>query len=496
MKILNAKQIRAWDQFTIENEPVSSYALMERASSKCFEWISNKFDKAHSFTFFCGTGNNGGDGLAIARMLINEGYKVKVYLVKISEKLSPDCQKNYEKLSKLTNILELGNDHFDVEENNILVDAVFGSGLNRPIQGFIKAIVQTINSLEHFKISIDIPSGLFADDNTDNDLNAIIKANVTLTFQVPKLSFLLPENAVFVGDWKILDIGLHQAFLKTVDTKYFYTDLAYCKKIYKPRPKYSHKGTYGHALLIAGSKGKIGAAVLAAKASLRAGIGLLTVHTANCGYTVLQTAVPEAMTLCGEHDCEIDFTGSIDPFDVIGIGPGIGKGENAQKTLKYIIQNAKVPVVLDADALNILAENKTWLSFLPLNAVLTPHPKEFERLAGKWSSDTEKLDLQREFAFKYNCIVVLKGAHTSIAFPDGNIWFNSTGNPGMATAGAGDVLTGIITGLAGYYDDADATILGVFLHGLAGDKAAYLKSQESVIATDIIDNIGFELFYD
>lgn len=495
MKILSAQQVREADAFTIAQEPVASIDLMERAARGCTQRLLSHFGKEKRFRIFCGPGNNGGDGLAIARQLRDQGVAADVYTTPGGTP-SPDHAENLRHLAE-TSTAAVPLDEamiralkFDPEKE-ILVDAIFGSGLNRPAEGATALLIDAMNKSHCPIVAIDIPSGLFADDNTGNEKQTIIRAAVTFSFQQPKLAFMFAENASYVGHFELIDIGLHPMFLAAVKTPHHYVDIALIKSIYRSRDKFSHKGDFGHALLFAGSKGKTGAAVLSARATLRAGAGLLTVRTPNCGLNILQTAVPEAMCIPDEEE---NFLSSSLPkinADAIGAGPGIGNEKETQQLIKLLIQHATGPIVFDADAINILAENKTWLGFLSPNIILTPHPGEFDRLAGRHSSGFSRFQTQRELSLKHGIYIVLKGAHTSISCPDGSVYFNSTGNPGMATAGSGDALTGIITGLlAQDYDPRDAAILGVYLHGLAGDLAAIKKSEESLIAGDLIEALG------
>jgi hydroxyethylthiazole kinase-like uncharacterized protein yjeF len=369
-------------------------------------------------------------------------------------------------------------------------DTLFGSGLSKPLQGFEAKLVKHLNHQNALKIAIDIPSGLFADKSSESKNAERFKADYTLSFQFPKLAFFMSENDAFVGDWQVLDIGLSQEYIQKTDTDYFILESISAMELIRPRDKFSHKGSYGHGLLIAGSMGKMGAAVLAGKAALRSGAGLITVHHPKSGLSIIPTSVPELMTSIDESETVFSKSPNLSNYSAIAIGPGLGTAKASQSAFKFLIQESKVPLVIDADALNILAENKTWLSFLPKNSILTPHLKEFERLAGKMENDFERLDKQIAFAKKYQVYVLLKGAHSSIACPDGKVFFNSTGNPGMATGGSGDVLTGILLGLkAQNYTSLHASILGVFLHGLAGDFAAENKGQASLIAGDIVDSI-------
>lgn len=493
MKILTAEQTKTADDFTIKNEPISSLNLMERAGTKCTSWIINNYTTDIPVIIFCGIGNNGGDGLVIARLLKKKGFDVSVYVVEFSKKYSPDFSKNLKKLEKeKANIhfLTENNFSFQLPENVLIIDAIFGNGLSKPISGFIAEIITTINTSNTAVIAIDIPSGLFADSNINNNSVAIIEADYTLTIQQPKQSFFAVETQKYVGEFIIINIGILPAFLNEVVTDTYFVTHESVLPLLKKRTKFSHKGTYGHSLIIAGSKGKMGAAVLASRACLKIGSGLVTALVPRIGLNVVQIANPEVMCIATSEKDFINELPDLSNYNSIGVGPGIGTEKQTQNSIKLLIQNCKQALVLDADAINILAENKTWLAFLPPHTILTPHPKEFERLAGKTSNSEEKWQLQKELAIKHQVIVVLKGAYTSIACPTGELYFNSTGNPGMATAGSGDVLTGIITGLVAQgYTPSQAAILGVYVHGFAGDKAKEALSENTLVASDIINNL-------
>ncbi|MBT3174119.1 MAG: NAD(P)H-hydrate dehydratase [Lentimicrobiaceae bacterium] len=495
MKILSVDKIRDADAYTIKHEPISSLDLMERASEKLFMWVCEHVDNKKSIEIFVGLGNNGGDGLALGRMLMNEGYEVSINVLRYSDNITDDFQINYDRLLDLDkhvvkNISSL--DEFNaVDENTVIIDAIFGSGLSRPVIGFTGKIINEINKSKSIVIAIDIPSGLFSDVTSKNNGGAIINADYTLSFQFPKIAFLVPENDLHVGQWNILDIGLHHDFINSTITSNHYVINEDVVHTLKTRPKFSHKGTFGHALIIAGSFGKMGAAILCSRACLKSGVGLLHTHIPRSGITALQSSTPETMLSIDNDENYFSEVPDLNSFNAIAIGPGIGQNEQTLKALKLLIQNSNSPMVLDADALNILSNNPTWLAFLPQSSILTPHPKEFERIVGGWNNDFECLDKQKALAQKHSIYVVLKGANTSICFPDGQIFFNSTGNPGMATAGSGDVLTGIITGLlASGYSPAVSSVMGVYLHGLAGDLSAVENGMEATTAGDIIENLG------
>ncbi|MEQ8624645.1 MAG: NAD(P)H-hydrate dehydratase [Vicingaceae bacterium] len=498
LKVFSAKQLHQLDTYTITNEPIKSIDLMERAASQLFNWIKdNLMGKANkgSFSIFCGSGNNGGDGLAIARMLLEEGHHVKVYIVELSNNYSTDFKTNLKRYKGEKFTLSEKSHDFSLQEKEIIVDAIFGSGLNRPISGFAAAIIKQLNASSHLKIAIDMPSGLFAEDNSDNDITSIFKANITLSIQLPKLAFLFPENSVFVGNWQLIDIGLSGEFIEQTESDFNYYLPRDCTKFLKSRAAFSHKGSYGHALIFAGSKGKMGAAILAAKACLRSGVGLLTMRLPQLGEHILQTAVPEAMVEADNNESILSEFKNDLKYSAIGLGPGIGTANETQQMFKLLIQQVNSPMVIDADGITILAENKTWLSFLPKASILTPHPGEFKRLVGEWKNDFERLQLQINLAKKHSVYIILKGKNTSIATPFGKVFFNSTGNPGMATGGSGDVLTGMLTSfLAQGYSPLETCLLGVCLHGLAGDFAAEKRGMESMLAADIVDGIADAFF--
>ena len=497
MKIPNIQDARAADAYTIENEPISSVDLMERAATQVYFWLMKKLkSKEVSIKVFCGMGNNGGDGLVLARLLATQDIYTQVYILHVSEHFSHDCEVNYERLKEIPEVPMFGifskDDFPKISDDEIIIDALFGSGLSRPLEGLAAELVNHINDNNAIRIAIDIASGLNGD--AINNGGVIFRPDYTLSMQFPKMAFLYPENEPFVGKWDVLDIKIHPDYIENVETANFYTTAEVIKPLLHKRGKHSHKGTYGHALLIAGSTGKTGAALLASEACMRSGVGLLTTHLPKSAMLPLQVYLPEAMISPDKSDNYFSQLPDLQPFNAIGVGPGLGKTEETVNALKHLIQEAKVPMVLDADALNIISENKTWLSFLPERTIITPHPKEFERLFGKTDNTQQRLELQREMSVKHKIIIVLKGANTSITFPNGSCFFNSTGNPGMATAGSGDVLTGIILSLlAQRYTPEEAAIIGVFMHGRAGDKAAEKLGMESMIAGDIIKSLDFRL---
>ncbi len=494
LKIFSSDQVRKADAYTINNEPVSSINLMERAAGACVEWMEKFHDLNNkSILVFCGPGNNGGDGLVISRMLHEQKNTVTAFIPDASAKLSADFSVNLGRAKESG--VDLQKYHsFDpgqTFENTMIVDALFGSGLSRPLDGNYKDLAELINKSKSITLAIDIPSGLYTDQPAVFSTDTIVRADYTLSFQFPKISFLFPENEFFVGNWQILPIGLHANFISSEPCRNYLLEFDDVKVILKPRSRFAHKGTFGHALLIGGSKGKIGAAVLMGRSCLRSGAGLVSVHLPGCGYQVIQTAVPEVMVSVDDNDIECTQLPRLDAFSAVAAGPGLGTAKNTANMLKHLIQEVQVPLLLDADAINILADNPTWLAFLPKGTVLTPHPGEFARLAGKTSNSFDRIETLRAFCIKYSLNIALKGAYTVLCSPLGNCYFNPTGNPGMATGGSGDVLTGLITGLlAQGYNPTEACILGVYLHGMAGDIAVEEKGYEALIAGDIIGNLG------
>ena len=499
IKIVETSKIKELDRYTIEHEPIASIDLVERAATAFAQEFCHKFSKQNHVVVFAGQGNNGADGLAIARLLSEEGYRIDVFLFNPAQHLSPDCEINKQRLpmDKKVRMVEVIDDFTPppLTDRDIVIDGLFGVGLNRPLSGGYAAVVDYINQSKAVVVSIDIPSGLFGEDNRTNTLKNIIQADYTYTFELPKLAFVLPENAAFTGKWKMLPIGIHPAIIEDTETPFMMVTDKDLAGILLPRNKFAHKGMFGHALLIAGSKGKMGAAVLAAKACLRSGAGLLTVHLPQRGEITLQTTVPEAMV---SLDTDADFVSvlpEITGYDAIAVGPGLGTQMQSVELLETLLKTVKKPLLLDADALNILAMNSKLIPLLPPYSILTPHPKEFDRLFGECDSGYERIHKAKSMAVELKLCIVLKGAYTSVCTPEGNVYINSTGNPGMATAGSGDVLTGVILGLlAQQYSPETSAVVGVYLHGQAGDlileNMSESASEESLIAGDIVQMLG------
>lgn len=499
--IVSVSDVRKSEQFTMKNESISSLALMERAATVFTDQLAQDVDLSEyeRIFVFCGPGNNGGDGLVAARLLAKQNLPVEVVLAVADCNKSVEFTHNLEKIEHLQ--AELSDfsccyfeDFLSKKPKNsgqvLVIDALFGIGLSRPLSGYFKDVVQYINHLDADVVAIDVPSGLFADKHTPDD-SPCVAADRTYTFQWMKWAFLLPENAERVGCVSVLDIGLQLADYKLINSFVIRDEIL--RLIYVPPRKYAHKGSNGHGLLFAGSGSMQGAAILAATAALRSGLGKLTVHTPSGVAPLIPAVLPEAIV---DKDINENCISKIDAIrlqgiQAIAIGPGIGQSQQTAALLKDLLSEVHSPMVIDADALNLLALNKTWLAYLPPLSILTPHFKEFERLVGVAENDFDRIAKLRDFANKYNVIVILKGAHSVVAVPRGGLFVNNTGNAGMATAGSGDVLTGVLLAcLAKGYSPQISALIGVYIHGRAGDFALDNESEESLIAGDICRNLG------
>ena len=496
MKIFTTAQIHELDKYTIEHEPIASLNLMERAARALTEAVIQEWPATMPVVIFAGPGNNGGDALAMARMMSEQNYQVTVYLFNISGQLSPDCAANKQRLQdarRLKNFIEVSME-FDppvLDSNTLVIDGLFGSGLNKPLAGGFASLVKYINASQAKIISIDVPSGLMTEDNTYNVRANIIRATMTLTLQQPKLSFLFPENQPFVGELRVLDIKLSKEGMAKIEAPFSMVDASDVRACLLDRSPFAHQGQMGTALLIAGCYGMAGAAVLASKACMRSGAGKVVVNTPRRNIPILQSSVPEAIVRAGNEETIFTETVDTEDYQAVGIGPGLGQSEQTAIALIAQLRRTQCPLVVDADALNILANHRAWMQQLPKGIIMTPHPKELDRLEGHSADTYERLTKARNLAERLKGYVILKGHYTAICCPDGHILFNATGNAGMATAGSGDVLTGILTGLlARGYKPQDACVVGVYLHGLAGDLAAQELGEESLIASDIISHLG------
>ncbi len=490
LKILSAEQIKALDAYTIQHDPISSIDLMEQACRSFVKWFNRRFNSKNVIYIFCGTGNNGGDGLGIARLLHEGNYNVQAFVIVGSAPETLDFKINLERLSKLMLVNKISKEAEipDCTKADVIIDGIFGSGISRNIEGLYADVISSMNQAAATRIAIDMPSGLRPDDPSEG---LIFQADHTVSFQLPKLGFFFSENHQWVGEWHIVKIGLNKSGIATAKTSNYMVQKQDIRSMLKPRMRHDHKGTYGKALLIAGSEGKMGAAILAAGGALRSGVGLLTVHVPKSGVSIMQISVPEAMVQIDQHQSWSSSVKEHDGFDAIGLGPGIGTEKETTKAIGKLLESTSKPLVIDADGLNMLAKHPEYFHLLPANSILTPHLKEFDRLVGNSENSFERLQKQKSLSIKTNCIVVLKGANSCISTPEGEVFFNATGNPGMATGGSGDVLAGIITGLlAQQYSPKQASIIGVYLHGLAGDIAAERLGEEAMLPSDIISSLG------
>ena len=493
MKVLSASQLYQAHKLTIKNQEITELDLLERAGVQVFNWIHARMQgsqvKIHVFN---GIGNNGGVGLILGRHLIQHGYNVNNYVVNFSKKRTDCFLKSYENVKAMKSWPTLINNvedfPTDIHPDDIIVDAIFGIGLNREPNELVYNLFSHLNVLDAFKLAIDIPSGLYAEQAPEH-LEQVLHVNYTLSFQSPKMVFFLPDTGKFTEQWEILDIGLDQEYMRTVEAPQLINKHEVLP-MYKKREKYADKFSYGHSLIIGGSYGKMGSVQLASKASLVSGCGLTTAYIPKCGYIPLQTSLPEAMVQTDEDDKEITKINTEGKFNAIGLGIGLGTSKNTEKAVLNFLKSNNTPLVIDADALNILAENQEIFLELPVQTILTPHKKELERLIGKWSSDFDMLAKSKVFSTKYDCILVIKGANTLTVYKE-RVFINTTGNTALATAGSGDVLTGIITGLlAQDYPNLNAAIFGVYLHGKTADIALVDTGYQSFIASDSIDYLA------
>ncbi|MGE5356874.1 MAG: NAD(P)H-hydrate dehydratase [Deltaproteobacteria bacterium] len=490
--ILPVEQIRDWDSFTIKNEPVSSIDLMERASRSFVSWfIDSGIHYSDKILVIASKGNNGGDGLAAARILIDRAYDVDILVADIQLKSTPDFETNLKRLAEKKIKIEYLQKNSPIpsfENYNIIIDALFGSGLERPVTNYWAELVKSVNNSGKTIFSIDMPSGMYADKPVDGE---VIKSDHCLSFESPKLGMLLPDNAAYIRNWTFKSIGLHKEYLNSIKHDTYFIEKNDIKLMIKHRNRFDHKGNFGHALVIGGSRGMTGAPVLASKACLRTGAGLVTALIPDNAYNIVHSAIPEVMTLTGYGDDNITALPVIEKFNAAGIGPGLGTNSGTKMFFEEFLNTIKIPCVIDADALNILSSDKELIRKIPEGSILTPHPGEFARLFGASINGFERIKLLRLKAKELGIFIILKGRYTVVACPDGKIFFNSTGNAGMATAGSGDVLTGMLTSLlAQAYSPLESSLIGVYLHGLAGEIGTSQTGLNSLIASDITENIG------
>ncbi|WP_462252262.1 NAD(P)H-hydrate dehydratase [Ekhidna sp.] len=484
MKVLNAAQIREADQYTIAHEPIASIDLMERASQAFLVKFLGLHPTKQPVFIFCGTGNNGGDGLAISRLLLERGWSIQIFVIGDVDKGSSDFVDNLKRLNSHHEITDIG-DFPSIPEGSIIIDAIFGSGLTRPVQGLQAELITFLNDQNSQRIAVDIASGLYSDQPLSKG-SVVFEPDFTISFHVPKLAFFQPQSKKYVGQWRNVDIGLSEDFIASVDSSFYLSEKREIQRLLPSRSTFDHKGSVGRLMIVAGSEGKMGAAVLCARAAFKAGVGLVNVHSPRCGIEILQISIPEAMVSLDSGESQIELIPTTE--DAIAIGPGIGTDSSTLNALSYFLKAQEDPIVVDADGINLISANPNLVDLLPKESILTPHPGEFKRLVGEWGDDFEKLEKLRSYCMKYELNIVLKGAYSAVCSSSGGIHFNSTGNPSLATAGSGDVLTGI-TGafLAQGIKPFDALRLAVFLHGLAGDEAVRSLESPWIQASDIID---------
>lgn len=495
MKLFTKTQIRELDRLTIENEPISSIDLMERTADKICRQVVSMFYYDATFLVIAGPGNNGGDALAATRILLQKGYRAQCILLHTG-KLSPDCELNFQRLRTLyPHAIAEQTDRFEApttESATVIIDGLFGSGLSRTLTGIYAEAVQWINSTGYDVAAIDIPSGLGADEIGENlKEGLIVKATITMILQFPKLTFLLPETGDFVGLWAMIDIGIDPEAIKNTSTGWHLIESEDIKVFQKAISKFSHKGTFGHALIVAGSRGMAGASILASKAALKSGTGMVTVHGPECNRIIVQVANPEVIFDSDVQENIISQIPDTEKYQAVAIGPGIGTSTITAKALADFLSKQSKPCVLDADALNLISKQPELIAKIPQNSILTPHPKEFDRMFGPCNSTLERIHKASKIAQKHQWIIVLKGAYTATTLANGEVYFNSSGTYGMATAGSGDVLTGIIAGfMAQGFTSTEAALRAVFVHGKAGNLALNIETEQTLIASDIIANLN------
>lgn len=496
MKIFSTQEVKAIEEFTINNEPISSLDLMERAASAITCEIISRWRQNKRIVVFAGRGNNGGDALAVARMLIEQGYRVEVFLFNIGAGTpSLECQANRERLLAIEGVdfTEITNNFAPpyLCKDDIVIDGLFGIGLREPLKGGFTSLVKYINESKAYIVSIDLPSGIFGEWNLENNRRNIINANLTLTFQFPRLAFFFGENVEFLGEWKVLDIEFSETAIANTPTDYYLVEQSDVKRVLKKRNNFSTKFDYGSTIIIGGCYGMIGAPMLATKAALKTGVGLATVHTPRCGFSIMQSSLPEAIFSADKHDIVVTDIKLKHDYDSVGIGPGLGSNDLTINALELFFKNRTEPCIIDADALNCIAKRPSLLNHIPAMSIITPHSREFDRIFGEQISQEMRLRKAIEVARDYNIIVVLKNHYTMTIRPDGKVYINSSGTPALATPGSGDILLGIISSLVaqGYKPEVSA-VIGVYIHGYAGELAAKTEGEFGVIATDIIKNLG------
>jgi ADP-dependent NAD(P)H-hydrate dehydratase / NAD(P)H-hydrate epimerase len=507
VRVLNAAQMREADRRTIEEIGIPSLVLMENAGRQAVAAIEAMYSDLleRHVAVLCGRGNNGGDGFVIARTMVQRGVDVSVFLIGRVADVRGDARVNLEILGRLgLTVVEVADSqawelHFsEVSDCTLIVDAIFGTGLNTPIAGFIESVVTDVNTSGIPIVAIDLPSGLSAD--SPEPIGLSIEAGLTVTMAAPKLPLVLPPAETRAGDIVIADIGIPAGVLESVDGPL--VDLltrASTRELVTPRTADSHKGDYGRVLIVAGSRGKTGAAHLAAIGALRSGAGLVTIATPASCQAIVAAMAPEYMTEALAESADGLDPDGVDHIlemarDVLAIGPGLGQAPGTREFIRQLVDRATMPLVIDADGLNAFAGDPERLAGREgRDVIITPHPGEMARLIGMSTDEVQssRLEIARNFAVAHHVFVVLKGHRTLVATPDEKVFINPTGNPGMATGGTGDVLTGMIAAWLAQLLDAEAACkLAVYLHGLAGDLAEADEGEVAMTSADVAGHLG------
>ncbi len=507
MKLALSDEMNKIDEYIMNDIGIPGAVLMENAGGIVAQQICDDFDNLKNVLIISGVGNNGGDGFVIARRLHEKGVNVKVIVVGQPKEMQSDAQLYFQIIKTLGLPIYNINDAGAVSQlekiipvQDVVVDALFGTGLSKPIEGFYAMIVEVVNRLSKYIFAVDVPSGV--DSNSGQILGVAIKANKTISFIYPKIGNIMYPAADCCGELLVKSIGVGTDFIPTETMKYNVITDDLARKLIPPRPKDSHKGTYGTACVIAGSSGMTGAAILTCKAALRCGLGLLKLYIPESLRHLITMSIPEAVIVPIEEMrrgvvslSQIDYiVSNVGESSVVAVGPGCGVSGEMSEMIRRLITELDNPLIIDADGLNALAKNVDWLNEKKSQIILTPHPGEMARLLDTTIEEVmlNPIDTATSFAKKYGVIVVLKSSRTVIANPSGEVYVNVNGNTGMATGGTGDVLTGIITGfIAQGLSLYHAAILGVYIHGSAGDEMSVSKGEFGLVATDLVEGMPY-----
>jgi len=497
MKLFTLEDILGIERQTLTQENTKFHDLVERVGNAAANEIASHWRPSVRTVIFAGPGNDGAYALMTASSLLERGYVPHIYLFNIGgNSLNDECRRCRDILRAKysSDVLEEVVTKFNIPElgvSDLVIDGLFGPELRQPLTGGFMSLVRYINESGATVVSLDMPSGMCGDWNHNVSARNVVKADVTLALQYPRLPFFFADFAGLAGQWRVLDIGYSREAAENRQSSFYLIEDDEVRSLLKPREPFSNKSDYGSACLVAGSYGMVGASVLACMGALRAGAGKVTVYGPQCSFSVVQTAAPEAMFMSDKSHHEISDITLPDTFSAIGVGPGIGTSEATVDALDSFIKRYRSPLVLDADALNCIALRPALLNHIPVLSVITPHAGEFDRLFGKQSSHEARLLKAVEVSRKYNLLILLKGHYTTLVRPDGKIYINSSGSPAMATPGSGDVLTGVLTAfMAQGYKPEVAALIAAFVHGRAGELASLRHGQYGVIASDIVNCIG------